>query len=110
MPTLSPPSAAPAIETRPQFDTVVENIVQLQLERDELERAQADEIALIRQKYRAPLAELERFLTLETSWAETWARANPQAFAGNRPLECAGATLGFRVAPPRVERASRRWT
>jgi len=106
----APQPAAPAIETRPQLEAVVENIVQLRLEWDELRRAQENDLAAVRQKYRAPLAELERYLTLETQWAETWARANPDALSDARALECAHATIGFRVTPPRVERASRRWT
>jgi len=103
-------SPAPAIQTFQQLDTVVENIVQLQLQRAKLECAQEQEIAAIRQKYRPPLAELERYLTLETAWAETWARANPGAFGEKRSLECTHAMIGFHVTPPRVERASRKWT
>ena len=104
------PPPTPAIQTFQQLDTVVENIVQLQLQRADLECAQEMEIAAIRQKYRPPLAELERFLTLETAWAETWARANPGAFGEKRSLECTHAMIGFHVTPPRVERASRKWT
>jgi len=53
---------------------------------------------------------MEHYLDLETSWAEAWARGNPGAFAADRSLACAHATIGFRAAPPRIERASRRWT
>lgn len=102
--------APPVIQTRQHLDAVVENVVQLQLERDKLQRTQESEISAIRQKYRAPLVELERYLDLETSWVETWASANPDALDNNRSLECAHATLGFQIMPPRIERASRRWT
>src|SRR5271154_2492402 len=104
------PAATPAIQTRQQLDAVLENIAHLQRERDDLRRAQENEIAAVRQRYRAPLAELEHYLDLETSWAESWARGNPEAFAADRSLACAHATLGFRATPPRIERASRRWT
>lgn len=104
------PTAAPAIQTRQQLDAVLENIAHLQCERDELYRAQENEIAAVRQRYRAPLAEMEHYLELETSWAESWARGNPGAFAADRSLACAHATIGFRTTPPRIERASRRWT
>jgi phage host-nuclease inhibitor protein Gam len=108
-----PPSthqpAAPTIQTRHQLDAVIENIVQLQLDYEDLRRQQEKEIVDIRQKYRAPLAELERYLTLETSWAEAWAKQNPDAFSDQRPLVCTHAVIGFRVTPPRVERASRKW-
>jgi len=110
MPPIPHPSATPTIQTRHQLDAVVENIVQLQLDRAELERAQDREITAIRQKYRAPLAELERYLLLESSWAETWARENPDAFSEQGSLHCTHATIGFRVTPPRVDRASRKWT
>lgn len=110
MTPIAHPSAAPTIQTRDQLEAVVENIVQLQLSRAELEHAQDQEIAGIRQKYRAPLAELERYLTLETAWAEAWARENPGALTENRSLDCAHAVIGFRVTPPLVVRASRRWT
>jgi phage host-nuclease inhibitor protein Gam len=106
----SPQPAAPAIQTRGQLDVVLENIAHLQRERDELYRAQENEIAAVRQRYRAPLAEMDRYLDLETSWAEAWARGNPGAFAADRSLACAHATIGFRTLPPRIERASRRWT
>lgn len=103
-------AAAPAIQTRQQLDAVLENIAHLQHERDELYRAQENEIATVRQKYRASLSEMEDYLVLETSWAESWARENPDAFAADGSLACAHATIGFRATPPRIERASRRWT
>ena len=101
--------AAPTIQNRHQLDAVIENIVQLQLNRAELEGSQEQEITAIRQKYRPSLAELERYLTLETTWAETWARQNPGAFNEKRSMACTHATIGFRVTPPRVDRASRKW-
>jgi phage host-nuclease inhibitor protein Gam len=112
MTPLTPSSqpAAPAIQTRQQLDAVLENIAHLQRERDELRRAQENEIAAIRQRYRAPLAEMENYLELEMSWAESWALAHPDAFDADRSLACAHATIGFRAEPPRIERASRRWT
>ena len=103
-------AAAPAIQTRQHLDAVLENIAHLQHERDELHRAQENEIAAVRQRYRAPLAEMEDYLVLETSWAESWARAHPDALAADRSLACAHATIGFHAMPPRIERASRRWT
>jgi phage host-nuclease inhibitor protein Gam len=103
-------AAAPAIQTRRQLDAVLENIAHLQRERDELYQAQEKEIADVRQKYRASFAEMEHYLDLETGWAESWARGNPGAFTANRSLACAHATIGFRATPPRIERASRRWT
>jgi phage host-nuclease inhibitor protein Gam len=103
-------AAAPAIETRQQLDAVLENIAHLRRERDELHCARENELAAFRQRYRAPLAEMEHYLDLETSWAESWARAHPDAFAADRSLACAHATIGFRAEPPRIERASRRWT
>jgi phage host-nuclease inhibitor protein Gam len=102
--------AVPAIQTLQELDAVVENIVQLQLNRASLERDQEQEIAGIRQKYRSPLAELDRYLLLETTWVENWARANSEAFPERRSLACTHATIGFRVSPPRVDRASRKWT
>jgi phage host-nuclease inhibitor protein Gam len=111
MNTLPHPSqpAAPNIQNRHQLDAVVENIVQLQLEYCELRRNQEQEIADIRQKYRTPLAELERYLTLETTWVETWVQLNGAAFGDSRSLECTHAVIGYRTTPPRVERASRKW-
>jgi phage host-nuclease inhibitor protein Gam len=111
MNTLPHPSqpAAPNIQNRHQLDAVVENIVQLQLEYSELRRNQEQEIADIRQKYRSPLAEIERYLTLETTWVETWAQQNGAVFSDSRSLECTHAVIGYRTTPPRVERASRKW-
>jgi phage host-nuclease inhibitor protein Gam len=108
--TVSPFPAAPAIRTRAQLDVLLENIASLQRERDELFAAQESEIAAVRQRYRAPLAETEDLLRRETSWAEAWARAHPEALGPNRTLGSEHATLGFRAEPPRIERASRRWT
>jgi phage host-nuclease inhibitor protein Gam len=104
------PSAAPTIETRQQLDAVLENIAHLQRERDQLQAEQEREIAAVRQKYRAPLAEMEHYLELETGWAESWARQNPDAFGADRSLACKNAMIGFRATAPRIERASRRWT
>jgi phage host-nuclease inhibitor protein Gam len=100
----------PTIQTRHELDAVVENIVQLQLDRAEVEREQEREIAAVRQKFRGPLAEMDRYLLLETTWAEAWARANPEAFSEKRSMTCTHAVIGFRVSPPRIDRASRKWT
>jgi phage host-nuclease inhibitor protein Gam len=100
----------PTITSRHELDAVVENIVQLQLNRAELEREQDQEIAGIRQKFRAPLAEIERYLTLETTWVETWARSHPDTFRDRQSLALTHAVIGFRVSPHRVDRASRKWT
>ena len=51
--------AHPTIQTRHELDAVVENVVQLQLERAALERDQEQEIAAVRQRFRMPLAELD---------------------------------------------------
>jgi phage host-nuclease inhibitor protein Gam len=113
------PVAVPIVQTRQQLAALLENITQLQHERDQLQRAQENEIAAVRQRYRAPLAEIDHYLELETSWAEAWARQNPGSFASVgsngsndsvRSVACAKVTLGFRADPPRIERASRRWT
>jgi phage host-nuclease inhibitor protein Gam len=104
------PTPTPAIRTREQLEVVLENIAQLRRERDELRLAQDNEIAAVRQRHRAPLAEIDAYLDLETTWAEAWSRENSGAFATDRSLSCAHATIGFQAAPPRIERASRRWT
>ena len=110
MTTLSSPEMGPTIRTRDQLNAVVENIVLLRLEQAELDRAQADEIAAIREKYRAPLTEVDRYLQMETAWVEAWARQNPGEFTRERIIDCPHARVGYRVMAPRVERASRRWT
>jgi phage host-nuclease inhibitor protein Gam len=112
MNTIPHPSqpAAPTIQNRQQLEAVIENIVQLQLDRSEIEREQEREITAVRERFRAPLAELDRYLLLETTWVETWARENPEAFSDKRSLACTHAVIGFRVSPPRIERASRKWT
>ena len=110
--TIPHPSApvAQTITSRHELDAVVENIVQLQLNRAEIEREQEQEIATVRQKFRAPLAEIERYLLLETSWVEAWARRNPDTFRDRQSLALTHAVIGFRVSPHRVDRASRKWT
>jgi phage host-nuclease inhibitor protein Gam len=104
------PAAQPAITSRHELDAVVENIVQLQLNRSEIERGQEQEIAAVRQKFRAPLAEIERYLTLESSWVEAWAHRHPETFRDRSSLPLTHATIGFRTTPCRVDRASRKWT
>lgn len=102
--------SVPSIQNRQQLESVLENIVHLQQNRAELESDQEREITGVRQKYRTPLAELDRYLLLETTWVETWARENTDAFSDRRTLACTHASIGFRVSPPRIERASRKWT
>jgi phage host-nuclease inhibitor protein Gam len=101
---------APAIQTREHLEAVLENIADLQRERDGLYHEQEKEIAAVRQRYRASLAEVENYLTLETSWVEAWLLAHPEMLAADRSLTCAHVTIGFRSEAPRIERASRRWT
>jgi len=113
---IAPAAPTVAVRTRQQLDVLLENIATLQRERASLLAAQEREIAAVRQRYRAPLTEVETFLHAETSWAETWAQAHPEALAGHqdalagRRLIAEHATLGYRAGPPRIDRASRRWT
>ena len=107
---LTRPCAAVTIRTRPQLELLLENIATLQRERADLFAAQERELAAVRHRYRAQLTEIEEMLRLETSWAETWAQTHPEALAADRQLTGPHATLGFRAAPPRIDRASRRWT
>ena len=106
-----PPSTPSVnVRTRQQLAVLLENIAALQQERAALLTAQERDLAAVRHRYRASLTEMETLLHLETSWAETWAKAHPEALTAHRTLSDAHATLGFRTAPPRIDRASRRWT
>jgi phage host-nuclease inhibitor protein Gam len=102
--------ATQTIETREQLETLLENIAHLHAARAELRAAEQHELDAVRARYRAPLAELDAFLNLETGWAEMWARRHPEAFTAGGELVTTHATLGFRSGPPRLARASRRWT
>ena len=104
------PQSSPAIRTRQQLETVVANIVEMQRSRAEMIRTKEAEIDAIWDKHRAPLAEVERYLDMETAWVENWMRENPGSLGEDRCLHCEYATIGFRPMTPRLERASRRWT
>jgi phage host-nuclease inhibitor protein Gam len=107
---MNPPVLAPAIRTRDQLEALLENIAELHRERDDLWRAQEEDIAAVRQRHRAQLTEIARCLDVETAWAEAWAREHRSELGDALALESPHATLGFRADPPRIERASRRWT
>jgi phage host-nuclease inhibitor protein Gam len=98
------------VQSRQQLDALVENIVKLQHDRAEMEGEQERELTAVRQKFRAPLAELDRYIALESAWVETWARRHRGAFGGGGTLACTHATIGFRPEPPRVERVSGKWS
>ncbi len=110
VPSAATAPAAPTIGTRAQLDALLDNIAELHRERDALWQAQEAELAAVRQRYRAPLTDLERMLQAETGWAEAWAREHRAELGPGGALERGHATLGFRSQPPRLERASRRWT
>ena len=105
-----PESSSPTIRTRQQLETVVANIVEMQHNRAEMIRTKEAEIDVIWDKYRAHLAEVERYLDMETAWVENWMRENPSSLDEDRCLHCEHAIIGFRAMTPRIERASRRWT
>jgi phage host-nuclease inhibitor protein Gam len=110
LPVIAPLPAAPALRTRAQLEVLLENIAELRREREAAWQAQEAELAAVRARHRAPLTELQDLLALETSWAEAWAREHRAELGAEGALSCTHATLGFRAGPPRVERASRRWT
>lgn len=95
------------IHSRADMEAVLENIVQLQLARAELEAAQERAVTAVREKYREELEQIDGFLQLETSWAEAWARQNPDVFSEKKSLEFTHATIGFRQHPMKVERLSK---
>jgi len=109
-PNLTPLPAAPEVRTRAQLEALLENIAELERERAALWHAQETELAAVRARYRAQLTELQQLLALETGWAEAWARKNRSELGADGTLATVQATLGFRAEPPRLERASRRWT
>jgi phage host-nuclease inhibitor protein Gam len=102
--------SVPAIRTRAHLEALLENIAELHREREAAWQAQEAEIAEVRGRHRAQLTELQNLLALETSWAEAWARGHRAELDADWTLTSAHATLGFRAGPPRIERASRRWT
>ena len=108
LPVIAPLPAPPEISTRADLEALLENIAELRREREAAFAAQEAELAAVRQRHRAQLTELQRLLELETSWAEAWAREHRGEL--RTAVVTAHATLGFRTGPPRVERASRRWT
>jgi len=108
--SVPPPAPAPTIRSRAQLEVLLENIAELHRERAALWDAQEAEIAAVRARYRAPLAEVQNLLAAETSWAEAWARNHRAELGPGGTLATAQATLGFRAEAPRIERASRRWT
>jgi phage host-nuclease inhibitor protein Gam len=99
----------PAVQTREQLETVLENIVHMRREREALWQDQERELNAVREKFRLQFTELDHCLELETNWAETWARANPDQLGEGRSLTARHATVEFRADPPHIERASRRW-
>jgi phage host-nuclease inhibitor protein Gam len=105
-----PAAAAPDVRTRAQLEALLENIAELQREREAAWQAQEAELAEVRARHRAQLTELQQLLALETSWAEAWARQHRAELGADGALSTAHATLGFRAQAPRIERASRRWT
>jgi phage host-nuclease inhibitor protein Gam len=110
LPVMTPLPAAPAIASRAQLEALLENIAELQREREAAWRAQEEELAAVRARYRAQLTELQHLLQVETGWAEAWARKHRAELGAGGVLASAHATLGFRAGAPRIERASRRWT
>ena len=110
LPVIAPLPAAPEVRTRAQLDILLENIAELHREREAAWLAQEAELAAVRARHRLHLTELQNLLALETSWAEAWARSHRTELEADGSVSCAHATLGFRAGPPRVERASRRWT
>ena len=110
LPVIAPLPVPPEISTRAQLEALLENIAELRREREAAFAAQEAELAAVRQRHRAQLTELQNLLALETSWAEAWARQHRGELGAQGVLAFANVALGFRAGPPRVERASRRWT
>ena len=110
MPVIAALPAMPEISSREQLEALLENIAELQREREAAWRAQESELAAVRARHRAQLNALQDLLAQEMSWAEAWARRNRAELGAHGALSCEHATLGFRAEAPRIERASRRWT
>ena len=110
MPVIAALPAMPEVSSRAQLEALLENIAELQRERESAFAAQEAELALVRSRHRAQLNALQDLLAQELSWAEAWARRNRAELGAAGALCCEHATLGFRAEAPRIERASRRWT
>lgn len=95
---------APHITTRSELETLIGDVVGLQLRLDARRTEMESEIAAIRERHTPDLDALERELIDKRVRVHLWADENRDFFRGKKSVECHHGTVGFRSGPPRLEK------
>jgi phage host-nuclease inhibitor protein Gam len=111
MPRIKAPNI-PTISSRDEAEFVVGEITRITLNKIRFTTRMDAEIAAVRKKYEANLAQCDTELKEKTSALAAWADLNrPELFPKKRKsMEFVQGTIGYRTGNPTVVLASRAWS
>jgi phage host-nuclease inhibitor protein Gam len=90
--------------TRIEIETLIADVVCLQLRLDARRSEMEQAISEIRSSFSGDIDALEKELVEKRAHVQLWADENREFFHGKKSLECHQATIGFRSGPPRLEK------
>lgn len=90
--------------TRPELENLIRDVVCLHLRLDARRSEMECEIADIRNRHSQDIDALERELVTKRAHIHLWAEDNREVFLGKKSIECHHGIIGFRSAPPRLEK------
>ncbi|MHB8520702.1 MAG: host-nuclease inhibitor Gam family protein [Limisphaerales bacterium] len=93
----------PAVKTRADMESLVGEIADLTIDRDEVQLELDAALKHARDLFEGRLSALNRTLVERTERARCWAEANPSEFGKFKSLELTHGTVGWRVGQPQLK-------
>lgn len=98
-----------ALMDREGMEALVHEICELTIQKDSTTVLMDQELAFVRGKYEARLAEYGERLEARMAVAKDWCERNPEEFGARKSIEMTHGTVGFRTGTPKLRPLSG-WT
>jgi phage host-nuclease inhibitor protein Gam len=102
-------SNGPVIKSREELESVVGEICQRTIKRDEITARMDDQLKAVRTQFEAQFAYIDNRLEELTALARQWAEANPETFKPAKSLVLTHGLIGWRTGMPKLKPLSG-WT
>jgi phage host-nuclease inhibitor protein Gam len=96
-------STGPVIKSRDELESVVGEICQRTIKRDELKAQMDGYLKEVRERYETQFAYIDNRLEELTALARQWAEANPETFRPAKSLVLTHGLIGWRTGMPRLK-------
>lgn len=91
------------IQSREEMEACVRNLCYLAITEDTLKSRMDEELAKVRDRYQAELANVRTDTAIELDRAHDWAERHPDQFGTKKSIAFVHGTVGFRTGTPKLK-------